>query len=73
MLWNRHATPRVDTTSNTSLWDSILKIGGKTREEGVHIFAVLWAIWLHQNDKVFNGSAASTKGIAYAVKGFVTA
>ena len=28
--------------------------------------------WLHQNDKLFNGSVASTDGVAYAVEGFVT-
>ena len=66
-------TPRVDTTSETSFWDSIQKIGSKRREEGVHIFVVLSAIGLHQNDKLFNGRAASTEGIAYAVEGFVAA
>ena len=57
----------------TSFWDSIQKIRGKKREEGVRIFAMLWAIWLHQNDKLFNGRAASIKGIANAVEGFVDA
>ena len=64
---------RVETTSEISLWDSIQKIGGKRREEGVHIFAMLWVIWLHRNDKLFNGRAASTESIAYAVEGFVAA
>ena len=40
---------------------------------GVHIFVVFWAIWMHQNDKLFIERAAFTEGIAYAVKGFVAA
>ena len=73
MLSNRHTSPRVNTTPETSFWDSIQKIGGKRREEGVRIFAVLWAIWLHWNNKLFNGRAAFTEGIIYAVEGFVAA
>ena len=73
MLWNRHTTSMVDTTSETSFWDSIQKIGGKRREEGVRIFAELWAIWLHRNDKPVNGREASIEGITYAVEGFVAA
>ena len=31
--------------------------------------AVLWVIRLHWNDKLFNGRATSTDGVAYATKG----
>ena len=39
----------------------------------VCIFAVLWVIWLHRNDTLFNGRVVSTEGIAYAVKSFMAA
>ena len=39
----------------------------------MRILAVLWAIWLHLNDKLFNGRAVSIDGAAYVVEGFVVA
>ena len=37
----------------------------------VRILMVLYAIWLHRKDKVFNGREASMDGAAYAVEDFV--
>ena len=43
----------------------------RRREDGVRILSVLKTIWLHQNNKVFNGKEASIEGTAYAVGGFM--
>ena len=34
---------------------------------------MLWAIWLHRNDKLFKERAASTEEEAYAVEGLAAA
>ena len=39
---------------------------------GVCMTAVLWVIRQHWNDKLFNGRATSTDGVAYATKGLET-
>ena len=39
----------------------------------VRVLVVLWAIWLHWNDKQFNGRVVSTDRVAYVVEGFVVA
>ena len=48
-------------------------MAGCREKEGGCILVVLWAIWLHMNDNLFRGRAASTDGIAYGVEGFVAA
>ena len=53
------------------------QVGGRRWKEewrgGCHILMVLWAIWLHINDKIFSRRVASMDGAAYAVEGFVAA
>ena len=39
----------------------------------VRVLAVLWAIRVHRNEKLFNGREESTDGVAYDVEGFVAA
>ena len=39
----------------------------------MRILAALWALWLHRNDKLFNGRAVSTDEDAYVLEGFVAA
>ena len=56
-----------------SFCESIQRSGRREKEEGVRILAVLWAIWLLRNDKLFNGRAVSIDGVAYVVEGFVAA
>ena len=36
-------------------------------------FAVVWAIWLHRNEVVFEGKAVSSEGIIHEVERFVGA
>ena len=68
-IWNQQPISIVDTTSEMSLWESIRKSGGRRKAEGIRILAVLWAIWMYWNDKLFNGRAVSIDRVAYAVKG----
>ena len=72
-IWNQQTISRVNTTSETSFWESFRRSGGRSRVEGVRILVGLWAIELHQNDKLFDGRPASTHGVAYTVDGFVAA
>ena len=67
-IWNQKSIPSMDATWKTSFWDSIWRGGHKRKEEGGRILAVLWAIWLHRNDKLFRGRASSTNGVTYAVE-----
>ena len=70
-IWTRQPISRVNTTSEMSFWDLIRRSNYKKRADRVCILAVLWAIWLHWNDKLFNGTATSTNGVTYAVEGFL--
>ena len=45
-LLSQQPISMIDTTSETSLWESI-QWKGRWEEEGVRILAVFWAIWLH--------------------------
>ena len=72
-IWNQQPISLIDMTSGTSFKESILRSGRRGKEEGVRLLAVLWAIWLHRNDKLFNERVVSTDGVAYAVEGFVAA
>ena len=69
-VWDQQTSSRIDTTSKSSFWESFYKSGCR-REDGVCIHMVLWATWLHRNDKVFIGRDASIDGAACAVEGFV--
>ena len=43
---------------------------GHDAERG-KIFVVVWAIWLHRNEVVFEGKAVSSEGIIHEVERFV--
>ena len=72
IIWNRKTILRVDATWETSFWASLQRSSSR-RAEGVCILAVLWAIWLHWNDKLFSGRAAAIDSVACALEGFVAA
>ena len=69
--------PVTHVNDRHDLRDVLLGINAEEWQKGegggVQILAVLWAIWLHRNDKLFNGRVVSTDGVAYAVEGFVAA
>ena len=64
---DQQSTLSVDTISETSFWDLIRSGRRRRKEERGHILAVLWAIWLHWNNKLFRGRAV------YAMEGVVVA
>ena len=35
------------------------------------ILAVVWAVWLHHNERVFKGRTGSTDGVIHEVQGLI--
>ena len=59
--------------SSSVFWATILRRrSGHDADQGRR-FAVVWAIWLHRNEVVFDGKAVSSEGIIYEVERFVGA
>ena len=62
----------IDTTSETSFWESIQRSGRRGKEEGgAHTCSSLGH--LATPEQLFNGRVVSTDGVAYVVEGFVAA
>ena len=60
-----------EITSNSVFWATLPRRGrGQEANQGKR-FAVVWAIWLHRNEVVFEGKAVSSECLVQEVEKFV--
>ena len=71
-VWSSQTVSTINTSSDTTFWESFKQGRSVSQAEGRRILAVLWAIWLHRNDAIFKGRAVSIEGIIQDVAGLVT-
>ena len=58
-------------TSSSVFWATLpRRRRGHEADQGKR-FAVLWAIWLHRNEVMFEGKAVSSEGVIQEVEKFV--
>ena len=68
-IWASQDIITVEAIYETNFWDSIQQGSHQMEEDGGQILAVIWAIWLHQNEVMFKGRLASIDSVVHEVEG----
>ena len=61
--------PFLDDSLERAFWDSVRRGDPRRKEEGV--LAVLWELWLNQNEVLFRGRMASAEEVLQDVEGLM--
>ena len=70
MIWANQGLSAI--TLSSVFWATIPRRRRGYKADGGKRFAVVWALWLHRNEVVFEGKAVSSEGIIHEVESFVS-
>ena len=70
-VWENQRITGLDVSSAKRFWSSIERYRGRGALVLVRAWAVLWVMWLHQNECVFKGREASLDGVLHEVEGLL--